>query len=86
MVGLTILKKGLKKRLNDIVQKKVCGKKADVNENVVNNWKENLLSLIKGYLRSNIYKADKTGLFYDLEPIITCAIEMKNALVGKKAK
>ena len=62
------------------------GEKLDVNENVVNDWKENHQSLIKQYSPSNINKADKTGLFYDLDPDKTLCYRDENCFDGKKAK
>ena len=74
------------KKRYDIVQKKVCGDKANVKENVANDWKENLLSLIEGYSPSNIYNADKTGLFYVLAPDETLCYRDEKCFGGKKSK
>lgn len=74
------------KKRYDIVQKKVCGEKADVNENVVKDWEEKLLSLIEGYSPSNIYNADETGLFYDLQPDKTLCYKNEKCFGGKKSK
>lgn len=74
------------KKRYDVVQKKVCGEKADVNENVVKDWKEKLLSLIEGYSPSNIYNADETGLFYDLQPDKTLCYRNEKCFGGKKSK
>ncbi|GBM76186.1 hypothetical protein AVEN_146107-1 [Araneus ventricosus] len=45
----------------------MCREKADVNENVVKDWKEKLRSLMEGHSPSNIYNTNETGLLYDLQ-------------------
>lgn len=74
------------KKRYDIVRKKLCGEKADVNENVVKDWEEKLLSPIEGYSLSNVYNADETGLFYDLQPDKTLCYRNEKCFGGKKAK
>ena len=46
-----------RKRYN-VVQKKVCREKLDVNKNVIKDWKEKMLSLFEIYSSSNIYNTD----------------------------
>ncbi|GBN65985.1 Tigger transposable element-derived protein 4 [Araneus ventricosus] len=41
---------------------------ASVNEGTVEQWKEDLATLVNGYEPKNIYNCDKTGLFYKLMP------------------
>ena len=41
-----------------------CGKSADVDEKIIDDWKEKLPSLINSYEPRNIYNMDETGPFF----------------------
>lgn len=79
MVGLTILRKDTTKK----VQKKVCGEKANVNENV--DWEEKLLSQTVEYSLFNIFTTQmKEGCFLTYNLTKHFVIEMKNTLMEKQ--
>ncbi len=49
---------------HNIVFKKQCGERGDVNIEVVSEWKARLPELIDGYDASDVFNMDETGLFF----------------------
>ena len=44
----------------------LLGENASVNEKTIEQWKENLWSLVKGYKVNDIFNCDKNGLFFKI--------------------
>ena len=70
----------------DTLQKKERGEKSDANENIVKHFEKKLLSLIEGYIPSNIYNREETRLFYDLQFDKTLCYENEKCFGGEKGK
>lgn len=51
-------------RRNNIVFKKQSGERAEVNAEVVSDWKSRLPAICEGYRPEDIFNMDETGLFY----------------------
>lgn len=76
----------LKKR-NNIVHKIMSGEKKSVDPETVEKWKTEILpELIKEYSPSDIFNADETGLFYNLQPDNTLCYQKEKCHGGKKSK
>lgn len=76
----------LKKR-NNIVSKIMSGEKKSVDPETVEKWKtETLPELIKEYSPSDVFNADETGLFYNLQPDNTLCYQEEKCHGGKKSK
>ena len=75
------------KTRHDIVQKKVCGESASVNEETVSAWLSTTLpSVLEGYKPSDVFNTDETGLFFRLLPDKTLAFKNKSCHGGKQSK
>ncbi|GBM21881.1 hypothetical protein AVEN_29354-1 [Araneus ventricosus] len=57
-----------------------------VNEGAVEQWKEDLATLVNRYEPKNIYNCDETGLFYKLMPDRTLPFKGKPCNGGKKTE
>ncbi|GBM87114.1 Tigger transposable element-derived protein 6 [Araneus ventricosus] len=57
-----------------------------VNEGAVEQWKEDLATLVNRYEPKNIYNCVETGLFYKLMPDRTLPFKGKPCNGGKKSK
>lgn len=57
----------LKKR-HGIKLKKLCVESASVSPQICDDWKVNLLQLIKDYDTKDIFSANETGLFFKCLP------------------
>lgn len=67
--------------------KNLCGESAEVDEDVVRRWTENiLLNIIKDYELEDIYNADKLGLFYNLMPDRATVLDKKDCHGQKQSK
>ena len=66
----------------------LSGEGADVDENVVSDWKKRLETICEGYELGNIFNADETGLFFRALPTrsFVHAAKGEQAKGGKKAK
>ncbi|KAH3769085.1 hypothetical protein DPMN_170332 [Dreissena polymorpha] len=49
---------------HNIVIKKQSGELASVNGDTVTNWKSKIESVCEGYVQSDIFNMDETGLFF----------------------
>lgn len=75
------------KKRHNVVHKVMCGEKRSVDPDSVAKWKsETLPELIKGYSPSNIFNADETGLFYNLQPDKTLCFQNEKCHGGKRSK
>ncbi|GBL95858.1 hypothetical protein AVEN_227107-1 [Araneus ventricosus] len=70
-----------------IAGKTVSGESGDVDCETVDDWIQNYLpDMIKGYEQKDIFNADETGLFYNLQPFKTLTIASDTCHGGKKSK
>lgn len=65
---------------------KQCGEKADVNMEVVEEWKKKLPNIHDGYPPKDIFNMDETGLFFRALPDRTLAVKGSDCSGGKKSK
>lgn len=76
---------GFKER-NGICFKTVSGESGDVNQQLANDWKRDLLVKIQGKDPKDIFNADETGLFYRCIPNKTLAFKGERCSGGKLSK
>ncbi|GBM71388.1 Tigger transposable element-derived protein 4 [Araneus ventricosus] len=70
-----------------ITGKTVSGESGDVDCETMDDWIQNQLpDLIKGYEQKDIFNADETGLFYNLQPSKTLAIKSDTCHGGSGKK
>lgn len=69
-----------------IVFRAVCGESAEVNQDVVSDWKSRLSVITSGYCDSDIYNMDETGLFFKAIPDKTLTVKGDQCKGGKMAK
>ncbi|CAF4314202.1 unnamed protein product, partial [Rotaria magnacalcarata] len=62
----------------------ICGESRPVDQNIVEDWKTRLISMIEHYDPENIYNCDETGLFYKLMPDRSMTIDRIDSKGGKK--
>ncbi|GBL99786.1 hypothetical protein AVEN_162801-1 [Araneus ventricosus] len=62
------------------------GESGSVNEGTVEQWKEDLATLVNAYAPKKIYNCDETGLFYKLMPDRTLIFKGEPCHGGKKSK
>jgi len=74
-----------RKRTN-IVYKTFSGERGDVNQTIVDNWKERLPSLCEGYAPCDIFNMDETGLFYKQGKLKSFCVSGTDLAGGKRAK
>ena len=74
------------KERNNLSQRKLCGKSADVPEATVYSWKERLGSIISGYAMQDIWNMNETGCFYRALPDKSLSEKVKKCKGGKKSK
>lgn len=71
---------------NNIVFKSICGESADIDEEVLTEWKSRLPLICAGYTDRDIYNLDETGLFFRALPTKTLMEKTDEAKGGKQAK
>ena len=64
----------------------ICGESRAVDQNVIEDWKTRLASMIEHYDPENIYNCDETGLFYKLMPDRSITIDRNDSKGGEKSK
>ena len=65
----------------------ICGENGAVDEVVCREWKENTIFLfLQWYDPSDVFIADKTGLYWCLLPDKTHAVSRETCTGGKKSK
>ncbi|GBL83581.1 hypothetical protein AVEN_196412-1 [Araneus ventricosus] len=67
-----------------LVTRVLSGESASINEGTVEQWKEDLATLVNGYEPKNIYNCEETVLFYKLMPDRT--LTFKGETMGKSKK
>lgn len=65
---------------------KVCGESANVDQNVVDEFRSKLEKIVEDYASENIFNADETGLFFCTLPDKTLATKGEACKGGKSAK
>ncbi|RWR99099.1 tigger transposable element-derived protein 6-like protein [Dinothrombium tinctorium] len=74
------------RRRNNIVYNCLSGESADVCMKTVQEWKERVKDLCKGYSNDQIYNCDKTGLFWRAIPSKSLQLKGDRCSKGKSAK
>ncbi|XP_066261743.1 tigger transposable element-derived protein 4-like [Euwallacea similis] len=75
------------KKRYGIVQKKICGESADVDEAHCNTWiQESLPALLAPYDEKDVFNADETGLFFKCLPDKTLSFKNEKCYGGKLRK
>lgn len=70
-----------------IVFKCVSGESKSVSDEVVNDWRSNVLSqILKDFSPDNVFNCDETGLFFRCVPSKTLALKGDQCSGGKKSK
>lgn len=64
----------------------MCGEAADVDNAVIDDWKERAKYNVEGYDMRDIFNADKTGLLYRSLPNKTLSMKGEHCSGGKKNK
>jgi hypothetical protein len=64
----------------------VCGESADVDDNVVDDFRSKIGKIVEGYKAEDIFNADETGLFFKALPDKTLAPKGEACKAGKLAK
>nr|XP_002736427.2 PREDICTED: tigger transposable element-derived protein 4-like [Saccoglossus kowalevskii] len=64
----------------------MTGESGDVNNEIVEQWKDKLPSLLDGYEPRDIYNMDETGLFYRATMNKTLFVKGEQCRGGKKSK
>lgn len=80
---------GWQQKLNkryDISYKAYRGEAAEVNDEIVNEWKSKIPQLIEGYEPQNIFNFDETALFYKMLPKKSYFMRGANTSGRKKLK
>ena len=62
------------------------GESASVNVQIVNNWKDDLSTIIQGYKETDIYNCDESGLAYKSTTNKSIVLKGDNCHGGKKHK
>jgi len=71
---------------HQITGRTISGESAFINNEVVENWKATVPTLIEGYELRNIFNSDETGLFWRGLPNKTLATRKDSCKGGKAAK
>ncbi len=74
------------KKRNNVYLKTLHGESTSVPEEVVKEWEEKLLEIIKDYEESDIFNLDELGLFFLLIPSKTHTVKGNKCRNGKKSK
>lgn len=74
------------RKRSNIVFKTVSGERGDVDNSIVQNWKERLPTLCQDYEPSDIFNMEETGLFYNLGKSTTFCVSGSDLTGGKRAK
>lgn len=71
---------------HNIVIKKQSGERASVNVDIVTNWKNKIASVCEGYIQSDIFNMDETGLFFRDTTKTTYFKKGEDCAGGKRSK
>ncbi|GBO34189.1 Tigger transposable element-derived protein 4 [Araneus ventricosus] len=75
------------KKRHNIRSSKVVGEAANACSSDINHWMENVCPhIIRNYYEKDIFKADETGLFYNLTPNQTLKFKGERCVGGKFSK
>ncbi|CAF3381248.1 unnamed protein product [Rotaria sp. Silwood1] len=64
----------------------ISGEGASVDQNITDDWKLRLLTILQNYNPADIYNCDETGLFYKLMPDRSLVINKDDCIGKKKSK
>lgn len=71
---------------HNIVFRAICGESAQVNEDIVVEWKLRVPQITSGYSDRDIFNMDETGLFFKAIPDKTLTLKGEQCKGGKMAK
>lgn len=74
------------KQKHDIVFRQISGEGKDVDEEICQEWKETLRSIIDGHQPRDVFNADETALFYQCLPNKTMCFKGETCQGGKHSK
>jgi Tc5 transposase DNA-binding domain/DDE superfamily endonuclease len=74
------------KKRHNIVYNNQSGEADFVDEELVKNWHLKLPTLIENYEAKDIFNADETGLFFNMQPDRTMTFKGERCSDGKKSK
>ncbi|KAI4472174.1 hypothetical protein MML48_1g05654 [Holotrichia oblita] len=74
------------RKRHGISHKHICGEAKDVNNETVEEWKNKLQDIIKGYEPCDIANCDETGLLFRALPSKTLALKSDKCIGGKQSK
>lgn len=74
------------KKRSGVVYSRCCGESASVSSDTVEKWTALLPELIREYKPSDVFNADETGLFYNMQPEQTLAFKGESCHGGKRSK
>lgn len=74
------------KKRNNIVYSRSCGESSTVDVSTVQEWKETLPDLIAAYKPCDIFNADESGIFYNMQPEQTLTFKGDSCHGGKRSK
>ncbi len=74
------------KKRSGLLNHKLCGESAAVDDGVCDEWREKLLSIIKEYSPRDVFNADETGLFFKCLPDRTFTTNHDDCFDGKRSK
>ncbi|XP_060570902.1 tigger transposable element-derived protein 6-like [Ruditapes philippinarum] len=64
----------------------VCGESGSVSSETVQQWKDKVPDMIKGYDKCDIYNMDETGLYFRALPDKTLCVRGEDIKGGKRSK
>lgn len=74
------------KKRHQIIFRKLAGESASVNEDVCEDWKEELAEILKDHKPENVFNADETGLFFKCLPNSSMVFKDEKCHGGKHSK
>ncbi|XP_037576824.1 tigger transposable element-derived protein 6-like [Dermacentor silvarum] len=74
------------KKRNNIVYSRSCGESSTVDVSTVQEWKETLPDLIAAYKPCDVFNADESGIFYNMQPEQTLTFKGDSCHGGKRSK
>ncbi|XP_037290737.2 tigger transposable element-derived protein 4 [Rhipicephalus microplus] len=74
------------KKRNGVVYSRCCGESSSVSSSTVEQWTALLPELIRQYKPCDVFNADETGLFYNMQPDQTLTFKGEGCHGGKRSK
>nr|XP_037272721.1 tigger transposable element-derived protein 4-like [Rhipicephalus microplus] len=74
------------KKRSGVVYSRCCGESSSVSSDTVEKWTALLPESIRQYKPFNVFNADETGLFYNMQPEQTLTFKEESCHGGKRSK